>query len=69
MGALLACVFGGFQTFYGPVIGAYIIGMMPNFLSYYVSSVWSHQIMYGFILLFLLVRPNGLIGKKYIKKV
>ncbi|MDR2600717.1 MAG: branched-chain amino acid ABC transporter permease [Oscillospiraceae bacterium] len=69
LAALLACVLGGFQTFYGPVIGAYIIGMLPNYLSYYGSSVWSIQIMYLLILLFLLIRPNGIIGKKFIKKV
>jgi len=69
LGALFACVLGGFQTFHGPVIGAYIIGIVPNFLSYYVSSVWGTQIMYILILIFLLFRPNGLIGRKYIKKV
>ena len=69
LGALFACVLGGFQTFYGPVIGAYIIGIVPNFLSYYVSSVWGAQIMYVMILVFLLFRPNGLVGRKYIKKV
>lgn len=69
LGALLACVLGGFQTFYGPVIGAYIIGMVPNYLSYYVNSVWSTQIMYVLLLVFLLIRPNGIIGKKYVKKV
>ena len=69
LGALFACVLGGFQTFYGPVIGAYIIGMLPNYLAYYVNSVWSMQIMYVMILIFLLFRPNGIIGRKYIRKV
>jgi branched-chain amino acid transport system permease protein len=67
--ALFACVLGGFQTFYGPVIGAYAIGVASNFLKYYVSSVWGEQILYLFILLFLLFRPNGIIGKTFVKKV
>lgn len=67
--ALFACVLGGFQTFYGPVLGAYIIGVGRNFLVYYVSSVWGEQIMYLLILVFLIFRPNGLVGKKFIKKV
>lgn len=67
--ALFACVLGGFQTFHGPIIGAYIIGVGTNFLRYYVSSVWGEQIMYLLILLFLLVRPNGIIGKKLVQKV
>ncbi|MCL2737067.1 MAG: branched-chain amino acid ABC transporter permease [Propionibacteriaceae bacterium] len=67
--ALFACVLGGFQTFYGPVLAAYIIAVSSNFLKLYVSTVWGDQIMFGLILLFLLLRPNGLIGKTYMKKV
>jgi branched-chain amino acid transport system permease protein len=67
--ALFACVLGGFQTFYGPVLGAYIIAVAGNFLKIYVSTVWGDQLMYILILVFLLFRPNGLIGKTYMKKV
>jgi branched-chain amino acid transport system permease protein len=67
--ALFACVLGGFQTFYGPVIGAYLIAVAANFLKLYVSSVWGEQLMYLLILVFLLFRPNGLIGKTYLQKV
>lgn len=67
--ALFACVLGGLQTFYGPVIAAYLIAIASNFLKLYVSSVWGDQILYLLILAFLLVRPNGLVGKTYLKKV
>lgn len=67
--ALVAVVLGGFQTFYGPVLGAYIIGILRNLLLYYVSSVWGGQILYILILVFLVFRPYGLIGKKVVKKV
>lgn len=67
--ALIACVLGGFQTFYGPVIGAYTIGLSKNLLNYYVSSTWGEAIMYTLILMFIVFRPNGIIGKKIIKKV
>ncbi len=67
--ALIACVLGGFQTFYGPVLGAYIIGIGRNFASFYISSVWGEQIVYIVILLILVIRPQGLIGKKIVKKV
>ena len=69
LSALFACVLGGFQTFYGPVLAAYVIGIGRNLLSYYVSSVWGEQIMYLLILVFLVFRPNGLVGRKFIKKV
>ncbi|MEA4947029.1 MAG: branched-chain amino acid ABC transporter permease [Oscillospiraceae bacterium] len=67
--AFIACVLGGFQTFYGPVIGAYIIAVLTNLFSYYISSVWGTQLLYLLIIVFLCIRPVGLIGKKTIKKV
>jgi branched-chain amino acid transport system permease protein len=67
--ALIACVLGGFQSFYGPIIAAYIIGISRNLVLYYVSSIWGEQIMYILIIMFLVVRPHGLIGKKIVKKV
>lgn len=67
--ALIACVLGGFQTFYGPILGAYIIAICSNLLIFYVNSVWGIQIMYLLILLFVMFRPQGLVGKKVVKKV
>lgn len=67
--ALVACVLGGFQTFYGPVLGAYLIGILKNLFVYYVSDVWGEQLLYLFILIFIVFRPFGLIGKKVVKKV
>ena len=67
--ALIAGVLGGFQTFHGPVIAAYIIALSRNLINYYISSVWGEAILYLLILLFIVVRPNGLIGKKMVKKV
>jgi len=67
--AFIACVLGGFQTFYGPVIGAYIIAIVNNLLALYVSSVWGQQILYLLIIVFIVFRPVGLVGKKITKKV
>ncbi|MDF2821094.1 MAG: livH [Clostridiales bacterium] len=67
--ALMACVLGGFQTFHGPVVAAYIIGFASNLITYYVSSVWSDSILYILILIVILFMPNGLFGKKVVKKV
>ena len=69
LNALFACVLGGFQTFHGPVIAAYLIAISFNMTAFYVSSVWGLQIIYALILLFLVFRPHGLIGKRLVKKV
>ncbi len=66
--AFIACVLGGFQTFYGPVIGAYIIAIASNLLNY-ANSTWGTQIMYVIIIAFIVIRPVGLVGKKTVKKV
>lgn len=67
--ALMAGVLGGFQTFYGPVIASYIIGISRNMLQFYFSSIWGEPLLFLLILLFIVLRPNGLIGKKIVKKV
>ena len=66
--ALIACVMGGTQTFYGPVLGAYIIAVLSNMLLYY-NSTWGQQIMYLLIIIFIVFKPVGLVGKKITKKV
>lgn len=67
--AFFACVLGGFQTFYGPVIGAYIIALANNMTKYYVTDTWGTAIVYIVILLFLFFKPVGIIGKKQVRKV
>jgi len=83
--AFVACVFGGFQTFHGPVIAAYILAVVRNLLIFYgtsffqiffgetipgdFGSIWGEQILYVLIIVFIIFRPFGLVGKKVIKKV
>ena len=71
--ALLACVLGGFQTFHGPVIGAYIIAIGTNLIQFYMTvpdgTIWGRPLVYALILAFLVVRPFGLFGKQTVKKV
>jgi len=67
--ALLACVLGGLGTFFGPVLAAYLIAMSRNFIAFYVSSVWADAIVYLLILAILMIAPNGIFGKKIIRKV
>lgn len=67
--AFFACVLGGFQTFYGPVLGAYIIAFANNMTAYYVTSTWNTVLVYVTILVFLFFKPVGLVGKKQVRKV
>ena len=67
--AFFACVLGGFGTFHGPVIGAYIIAFSKSATQYYVDDVWGNVYVYIIILIFLFFKPFGLFGKKTISKV
>lgn len=67
--AFFACTLGGFQSFFGPVLGAYIIAFSKNTTSYYFSSIWSNVLVYTLILIFLFFKPYGIVGKKIAKKV
>ena len=69
LNSFIASVLGGFSTFYGPVVASFIIGIANNLLGYYVSTKWSLPLLYALILLFIVLRPNGLFGKKIVKKV
>ena len=64
----LAAVLGGFSTFHGPVVAAFIITITRSFSDYFLSQ-YSTFIIYGIVLLVVMIKPYGLFGKKVIKKV
>ncbi len=74
--AFLAGILGGFSTFYGPVIGAVLIplasscvGFLANFKGFYNISRWQMVVVYVLMLIAILIKPEGLFGKKTVKKV
>ncbi len=64
----LSAVLGGFSTFHGPVVAAFVITLTRSFSDYFVSQ-YSTFIIYGVVLLIVMIKPYGLFGKKVIKKV
>ena len=66
--SLLALIVGGFTSFYGPIVGALILPTLLSVLAM-ISGLWANVLLYSVILLFILVRPNGLFGKKTIEKI
>lgn len=67
--SFIAAVLGGFGSFAGPVIGGFIIGILDNLVGYYVSLTWKTVIVFGLLIFVLIVKPTGLFGKVYRKKV
>ena len=72
--AFLAGILGGFATFYGPIFGAviiYLLNVIVGCICIHVPelSTWKSAIVYLVVMLLVLWKPQGLFGKKMVKKV
>lgn len=67
--SFIAAVLGGFGSFYGPVVGGLIIGVLDNLVGMYISLTWKTVIVYGLLIIILIVKPTGIFGKTHRKKV
>ena len=72
--AFLAGILGGFATFYGPIWGCviiYMLNVLIGCICVHVQSLsnWKEAIVYLLVMLLVLWKPQGLFGKKMVKKV
>ncbi|MBQ6513130.1 MAG: branched-chain amino acid ABC transporter permease [Clostridia bacterium] len=62
-------VLGGIGVFYGGVIGGLIIGLTEVYTAAYIGSNYRNIPAFVILILILFLKPNGLFGKKTLKKV
>ena len=67
--AFVAAVFGGIGSIPGAFIGGILLGIIENLAKAYISSQLSDAIVFSFLIIVLLVRPTGILGKKMTEKV
>lgn len=67
--AFVAAVFGGIGSIPGAFIGGLLLGVIENLSKAYISSQLSDAIVFGVLILVLLVKPTGILGKKMNEKV
>lgn len=67
--AFVAAVFGGIGSIPGAFIGGLLLGIIENLSKAYISSEMADAIVFGVLIVVLLVRPTGLLGKKISEKV
>nr|WP_317357007.1 branched-chain amino acid ABC transporter permease [uncultured Tyzzerella sp.] len=67
--AFIAAVIGGIGTIPGAVIGGLIMGLVETFTKAYISSSLTDVIVFAVLIIVLLVRPSGLLGKNVKEKV
>nr|WP_320012934.1 branched-chain amino acid ABC transporter permease LivH [uncultured Desulfobulbus sp.] len=67
--AFTAAVLGGIGSIPGAVLGSYILGLTEAFATGYVSSDYEDVFAFSLLVLILIFRPAGLLGKASIEKV
>ncbi|MCR5717168.1 MAG: branched-chain amino acid ABC transporter permease [Lachnospiraceae bacterium] len=67
--AFTAAVFGGIGSIPGAMLGGILLGIIEIFAKAYVSTQLSDAIVFAVLIIVLIVKPTGLLGKKVSEKV
>ncbi len=67
--AFTAAVFGGIGSIPGAMLGGILLGIIEIFGKSYISTELSDAIVFAVLIIVLLVKPTGLLGKKINEKV
>ena len=67
--AFTAAVVGGIGSIPGAMLGGLVIGVAESFVTGYISSTYSNLIVFGLLIVVMLVRPSGLLGRVQLQKV
>ena len=62
--AVVAVIVGGRNSFTGVVLGALLIGVIRAEVTWYLSGRWQEAATFLLLALFLILRPQGLLGRK-----
>ncbi|MBQ3011711.1 MAG: branched-chain amino acid ABC transporter permease [Oscillospiraceae bacterium] len=67
--AFTAAVFGGIGSIPGAFLGGILLGIIESLAKAYISTQLANSIVFGVLIVVLLVRPAGLLGKYVPEKV
>ena len=67
--AFTASVVGGIGSIPGAMLGGLVIGVAESFVTGYISSTYSNLIVFGILIVVMLLRPTGLLGRAQLQKV
>lgn len=67
--AFVAAVFGGIGIIPGAMIGGYFIGLIEVLVSGYGNSMYRDAVVFAVLIIILIVKPSGLLGKETREKV
>lgn len=66
---IIASIVGGIGSIPGAMLGGFFIGITENLGIAWIPSGWKDVIAFGILIIFLIVRPQGILGKKEQKEV
>lgn len=67
--AFVAAVLGGIGSIPGALLGGLLIGLTETFVKTYLSTQYADAVVFAILILILLVKPTGLLGKTTPEKV
>ena len=67
--AFVAAVLGGIGIIPGAVFGGFFLGMTETLVSAYGGSIFKDAVAFSILIIVLLIKPNGLLGKTIKEKV
>lgn len=69
MKSFVIVVLGGLGSVPGAIIGGIILGVVENLASYILDSGYRDAVGFGLLVLILVARPRGLVGKRFFAEV
>jgi branched-chain amino acid transport system permease protein len=64
LAAFIAAIVGGFNQVKGAIAGGILVGIVDNLGAAYVSQVYREAVPLALLVVFILLRPQGLLGRK-----
>jgi len=61
---IIASIIGGIGSIPGAVLGGFFLGLAENLGIWKIQAGWKDAIAFGILIIFLLLRPQGLLGRK-----
>jgi branched-chain amino acid transport system permease protein len=67
--AFTAAVVGGIGSIPGAMLGGLLIGLAQSFVTGYISSTYTNLLVFGLLIVVMVLRPTGLLGRAQLQKV
>ncbi len=61
---IIASIIGGIGSIPGAMLGGFLLGIVENLGIWKIQAGWKDSIAFAVLILFLLFRPQGILGKK-----